>query len=916
MNTQYKYINRTPMLRMSRLMGGLLSSVAALTMVSATYAGAEEAASDDMALEEVVVTGIRGSLQKVLSIKRNATGIVDGISSQDISNFPGFNITEELGRLPGVAISRTNGEGKSITVRGLAEEFVRVTINGQTVTSGNKGREVDFDVFASELFSGATIKKTTQASMAEGGLAATVDLRTPRPLDLPDFVLRVSGEGIYGGLSREIDPRFSGMLSKQFADGRFGIAASVAYSKAFLRADVSQPWRYIDRGNGFADKASGLYDFDGDGVVDPDFAGVVEARLPRNQLDIRNRRRFGATLAVQFQATDDLLFSFDFLHGELFGKRNRYTMDGNLQKNPAARNRSDFKVVGGQIVKGVWTGVNQRSEELIKYNNSKTNLFNLEADWDISENWNAFFKISRSDAYKNVQEESYLIQGNGDFGYELFNNNLFFKFGPAINALDASNFTLAQAKRKPINVNDAENSGRFDLTYNTDGDSALRNIKFGARAAKRDLDVTKWEGVFSPRMLNGVVVAQGTDLANETAIPIGQFAGVLPVNDLFRGFGGVADPATRSWLVANLSRIRETAFFAGPTTTDASGKKVLIAPLQQGSTFQVSEKTYSAYLQANFEFDKVFVNLGGRLVRTEQTSSGFEPATVGFSAISVGNNYTDFLPSISIRYNATDDIVVRATANRNINRPTISKLTPGRNLDPNQKLGTSGNAGLKPFRVNSYDVSLEWYFSDEALLSVSGFYKDMKSFIITDSSPIVIFGSSLFDDEGNSINGQTFDIRRPENGKGGTVKGFEVTYQQPFTFLPGFWSGFGITANYTYADSNVTTKSGIKTTLQGQSKNSYNVVGYFENDLFNVRLAWGWRDKFVKELRQGREVSWRAFGQLDLSAKYNINDHSTLIFEASNLTNSNALQFDQFQTRGIEYVNVGPTYRLGAQFNF
>ena len=905
-------MNRTPAARMSRLVGGLLSSVAALTMVSATYAGAEEA---DV-LEEVVVTGIRGSLQKVLSIKRNATGIVDGISSQDISDFPGFNITEELGRLPGVAITRTNGEGKSITVRGLATEFVRVTINGQTVTSGNQGREVDFDIFASELFGSASITKTTTASMVEGGLAATVDLRSPRPLDLPDFVLRVSGEGTYGGLSREVDPRLSAMISKQFNDGRLGVLATVAYSETYLRADVSQPWRYIDRGNGFADKASGLYDFDGDGVIDPEFVGAVEARLPRNQLDIRDRERLGITAAVQFQATDDLLLSFDFLRADLFGKRNRYTMDGNLQKNPAARNRDDFKIVDGQIVKGVWTGVNQRSEELIKYADEVTNLFNLEADWDISENWNAFFKVSRSDAFKNIQEESYLIQGNGDFGYELFGDNLFFKFGPAINALDAGNFTLAQAKRKPVNVNDEENSARFDLTYNSDGNGTFRQLKFGAYASERDLDVTKWEGVFSPRLLNGVVVAQGTDAANETTIPIGDFADVLPVSDLFKGFGSIADPATRTWIIANLDRIRETAFFAGPTTTDAMGRKVIVAPLQQGSSFQVNEKTYSAYAQADFEFDNVFVNLGGRIVRTEQTSTGFEPAAVGFSDISIDNKYTDFLPSISIRYDATDDIVVRATANRNITRPTISKLTPGRNLDPNQKLGKSGNPELEPFRVNSFDLSLEWYFSEEALLSASVFYKDMQSFIITDSSDVVIQGSSLFDDEGNSINGQTFDVTRPENGQGGTVKGLELTYQQPFTFLPGFWSGLGVTANYTYADSNVTTKGGIKTTLQGQSKNSYNIVGYFENDLFNVRLAWGWRDKFVKELRQGREVFWRAFGQLDISAKYNINEQTALTFEAINLTNSNALQFDELEARGIEYINTGTTYRLGASFNF
>ena len=129
------------------------------------------------------------------------------------------------------------------------------------------------------------------------------------------------------------------------------------------------------------------------------------------------------------------------------------------------------------------------------------------------------------------------------------------------------------------------------------------------------------------------------------------------------------------------------------------------------------------------------------------------------------------------------------------------------------------------------------------------------------------------------------------------------------------FSGLGLTANYTYADSNVTV-GGIQTSLQNQSKHSYNIVGYYENDLFNVRLAWGWRDKFVRELRQGREVFFRAFGQLDLSARYNVNDQTAVTVEALNLTNSNALQFDVNESRGIEYINTGTTYRLGASFAY
>ncbi len=860
----------------------------------------------------VVITGIRGSLNRALNIKRQAIGVVDGIASEDIADFPGFNITEELGRLPGVAITRTNGEGNQITVRGLAAEFTRVTINGQTVTSGNQGREVDFDIYASELFGSATITKTTTASLVEGGLAATVDLRTPRPLDLAEFVFTASAEAAYAELSEKTTPRLSTMFSMQFDEGKYGVLLSLAKSKTYLRADVSQPWRYVDRGaDGF------LYDFDDDGIIDPDFVNVVEARLPRNQLDIRDRDRLGITATFQYRPNDDLTFSFDILHADQSEKRNRYTMDGNLQKNPEPRNRDDFTIVNGQIIEGVWLNVNQRSEELLKWVDEKTTLMNFETDWYLENDWKAFFKLSDSDSFKDVEEESYLIQGNGTFGYSLFSNNNFFTFGPAIDALDPASFTLAQAKRKPIKVNDEESSFRFDLTKDVIDSEYFTGFKTGVYASHHVSDVTKREAVFSPRLFNGQVVVQGTD-PSETAIPIGQFADILPVSDLFSGFGTNVSQVTTSWIIADLSRIRDTAFFGIPSLLEMGpgGQLVLIAPLQETSNWEITENTSSAYVEADFEINGLDINTGVRFVSTKQTSKGFEPGPSGVTPISVDNNYTDFLPSVSLRYNPSEDLVLRFAASKNITRPTIKNLSPGRNLAPNQRLGDSGNPELEPFRVNSYDFSAEWYFESEALLAGSLFYKDLESFIITDSVLTVIQNSSLMDDEGNSINGQTFEISKPVNGEGGTVKGFEVTFQQPFTFLPGFWKGLGIQANYTYADSDVTTQSGIKTSLQGQSKTSYNVIGYYEDEIFNVRLAYSWRDKYVKELRQGREVFWRDYGQLDMSARYKLTDRFALTFEGINLTNENALQFDVFESRGIEYVNTGTTYRIGAQYAF
>lgn len=910
--------------------GLLAASAAVFTMFASTQSIAQETGADSAVLDEVVVLGIRGSLQRSLAAKRGSVSVVDGISSDDIADFPGYNITEEIGRLPGVAISREDGEGQRITVRGLASEFTRVTINGQTVTSGNAGREVDFDVFASEMFSAVTITKTATASMVEGGLAATVDLRTPRPLDLDDQIFKVNAEFSSNDLRAEQDPRIAGMASKVFADGLFGVAVTAAYSETSLRQDTSQPWRYTFRGDTIA---GGAHDVNGDGIPDPELVGVVNPNLPRNVLNMRTRERLGITASFQYRPTDNLTFSLDYLHAETDEDRARYTIDGNLQAEGGVWPSliGGAVVENGVLVAGTFANVNQRSEELIKINDEKTDLITAEVDWQISDDWNAFFKLSRSDASKTTWEEAYLVQGNGAFSYQLQQNGRFFTFPTSIDHLDATEFFLAQTLVKPNKVNDVEDSLRLDLTRNF-SDSGLSKLSAGVYASERDADLTRWETRFNPKRF------LPSDPDTLFDIPATGILGTLPATDVFTGFDNVPDGVVTDWLIVDVDLVGGSRFFNQDTTPDAdgfvyrtistttenfgqpSGQTILTPNLQQTASWAVEEKTYSGYVEGDFEFGKTSINAGARFVRTEQTSRGMENGPNGtFTPIVVENNYTEVLPSVSVRYEFSDDVVLRFTANRSLTRPTLSRLAPARSLEPTQQLGSAGNPLLDPFIANQFDIGAEWYFGGEALLAATFFYKDMDSFIIQAEVPVVIQGSQLRDAGDNSINGQTFQISQPINGQGGEVTGLELIYQQPFSFLPGPFDGFGIYANYTFSDSDVTAVVNgvsINTRLQGQSKNSFNIIGYFENDIFNVRLAYGWRDDFVKELRQGREVKVFDYGQLDLTTKYNINDNASISFEALNLTNEISGVFDFQEFRPIETNVTGTTYRLGVSLRF
>jgi iron complex outermembrane receptor protein len=213
------------------------ASVATLiTMASAAYAA--DAGSNSGPIEEVTVTGFRGSLDRALDTKRNALDSSDSIYAEDIAKFPDLNLSESIQRVPGVALSRDEGEGKEIQVRGLNSTFTRVRINGMEAMSTvgaedsqggtNRGRAFDFNVFAADLFSAITVKKTASADLEEGSLGATVDLRTAKPFDYDKFTLVLSAQAGYADQGGEFNPRASGLIADTFLGGKLGFLASFA----------------------------------------------------------------------------------------------------------------------------------------------------------------------------------------------------------------------------------------------------------------------------------------------------------------------------------------------------------------------------------------------------------------------------------------------------------------------------------------------------------------------------------------------------------------------------------------------------------------------------------------------------------------------------------------------------------------
>lgn len=885
----------------ARARTGLLAALASAFAV--TSAGAQD--GSDL-IEEIVVSGHRGSLARSLDQKRSSDGIIDGISAKDIGDFPDLNITESLQRITGVAITRILGEGQQVTVRGLAPQFTRVTINGQTVTSGasgvpgisTAGRGIDFDIFASELFNRVTLSKTPSASLTEGGLAATIDMSTARPFDFggagDGSVVAFNAQGTYNDRSEKSSPRVSLVASTtNIADGRVGLLGSISYSESNLRQDGVEGFRWL-----LAD-----YDLDGDGVNE--FNDVEIPFIPRYVLEQFERERLGITAALQARPTEDLEITVDAAYAKFDELRTRYSIDGLL--------RTSYPPVGpievdstGRVTRltlngDAGGGVSSRSENLHSPTENDLTLINIESAWDFADNWQARFKIGLSDASSSEVESRAVYQALNSFSYD-FTDPIFVSLEPGENALDLgtdvdftepSDFSHNQSRRIDTDVDDTDIAVQTDIERYFEG-SWISSVAAGLRYNEREKEQRRFDGRLS---------------SDPGAIPLASpIATPLPVNDFFDGENSPNIPS--SWVAVNFG-----AFFADPVV----GKGTFGVPQRFIDSFTISEDTFAAYVQANVDSGKWRGNFGGRFIDTEQTSQGF---LGDGTPISQSQSYSEFLPSLNVVAEITDDVVIRLAASRTITRPTLFQLSPGGNVAPTSLTATLGNPDLDPFRADQFDVSLEWYFSPEGLASAAFFYKDVESFISNVTTQSMINAGTQINDAGEDVSDAIYTVTRPVNGEGASVKGFELSLQAPLSGLSAPWDGFGFLANYTYADSESTivfNGQTITTLLPGQSESSYNLIGYYEKGSFSGRLTYAWRDGYLSEVRASDEQRSNftdAYGQLDASIRYTLTDNITLTFDALNLTEEAVYLYSERKDRNRAYGLTGRFVSFGIRAKF
>lgn len=916
----------------------LLGMAFGLSLSTAGYAqDVQNAAPADDDSAEIIVTGFRGSLATSAAIKRDSNAIVDAISTEDLGKFPDSNVAESLQRIPGVAIDRSSGEGRFVTVRGFGPAFNTVLVNGRTFASDNQGREFSFDLLAAELISGAEVYKSTQAHLQDGGIGATLNVKTPRPLDLGGFKAVVSAKGQYERNSDKITPQVFGLISDTFADGTIGLLASVSYQKRDSQVQFTQNRGYLP-GVSVGPTATPLF---------------TNVFAPRNQdagIDTQSRERLGFNATAQFQPSDALTFTVDGLY-------NKFDVDSRVESLGSWFEPSSYTAATIDSNRTVTSLTTNGVGDLIQTSNNrfvKTRAVGGNLEWNVNSNLKVMLDASWSRATDDAGGKNYFT---------------------VIGIPSAYTFQQAVGSGFPSTINYTGNLtnpalGRTHIALRTGNDEAERVMEYKFDTEwKSDggvLDAVRFGLVNTNRKKSSQTIATNGNILclycgyNETSSP--SLLSPLNLGGFLGGNGSVPTVFQRYDANAYFAFLesaaqaaaRDVARGLAPGTTAAllaatNGYDAAV----QSNSFSINEKVYAGYLDADFKGDlgsmPWVVNIGARYMHTELTANGQQQRLLDLlpvlgdatiyqgvfanggvpQASQVKSSYDYFLPNLNIKVNLTDDIVARFSASRTVTRPQVRDLAPRTNFDvlrPASLDASGGNPNLKPYTSNNFDLSFEWYPSKTTTLSVAAYYKNIEDFIVqTRSAEVFAIANAGALPIGNGITGPnqaTFNVRRPRNAESANVRGIELNAVHTFDYLPSPLNGFGVALNATFVDSNATFDPATTVTsfaVEGLG-NSYNATAFFEKGGFEARVAWNRRGRFLEALvtpgQGGDPVFRRAYEQIDMRASYDLLDFAQIFVEGTNVFNSRNITTGRFDNQVLDYVDTGARYAAGVRFNF
>ncbi|ODP37820.1 TonB-dependent receptor [Sphingomonas turrisvirgatae] len=933
----------------------------ALAMANAAHAQEGPTAEEQAAEGEIVVSGFRSSLNQALEVKRSSASLVDAIVAEDIAKFPDQNLAESLQRIPGVAIERQGGEGRRISVRGLGAQFTAVRLNGlQTIAAGadNASRSFDFNIFASELFNSLVVHKSYEASLDEGSLGAVVDLNTGNPLaGKHGLTVALNAQGVYNSNTEKVKPRVAGLISYKAPSGVWGANVSVAYSKTYSQetghdtvrwaqstfdsVNGTPCWTTPNRGGSYVPSA-----------ICNQAALAFHPRIPRYVDDRRYRERLGVTGSFQLAPTERTKLSIDALYSKFDELQDFQTAEVLFRGNERAVDVVNFTVrdeassLSGvpnrTMVTGTFNDAWVRTEHYQRDMNTEFYQLSGKLDHEFSDSFRVHLLAGLSKSTSDVPRETAIMFDDRDaqgFKYDYTDmRRPVIAFGTSVT--DPASFQITEIRDSLSRVDNKfrtfSGSAEWQVTedFKVSGGGFYRRYEFDRVGSDRNTVICPSVNTPTRDVVLGTVTCTPTSVFGPSAVYGYQVTSALASLYNLPASANAAPGTTTSWLVANLP--------AAAAYTNLYG----ITPrLNEGGTRGVIEETKGAFLQFDasgqmFGMD-YSVNAGIRYARTDQNSRGYNSGTV----VTIDRDYEDWLPAFNFSLTPIENVVIRAAASEVMTRPELGDLTPGGSVDGFNYRVSFGNPFLDPYRASSYDLAIEWYFRPQALFSVAYFKKDVQSFPIARSTtgtyastglPTSIINPSS--PAATNVEGAPWTIASIVNGTGAKIDGFEVAFQTPLWFLPGFLKNFGVIANATFVSSSadysvqgpgttvnaagavpLTNVAALPGQLYNLSKRSANGTLYYEDSKLSARVSGAYRSPFVVgpsgtgNVFEGTNESL----YFDASISYKVTDFLTLSLEGINLTNEKQDRFaDVASDRMLTLFGVGRTITAGVRVGF
>jgi iron complex outermembrane receptor protein len=912
---------------------------------------------------EIVVTGLRGSLQRNMDIKRNSVGVVDAISAEDIGKFPDSNVAAALQRVPGVSVSRgtsslgglpgTTGDATAITVRGFGPAFNETLYDGRPISSGTSNRSFDFSTVGADFVGELDILKTPDAGLSAGAIGATVNIKYPKPFDHPGLRIAGSFSGSINDGEGKVAPAGGLLVSDTFADDTFGVLADVIYTQHKTQTNHinNQGWE----GGYYAPCQLGPTCTDAQlasktipGFFSQDY-GIYQEHTTDTRIDAR--------IALQWKPSSSLLLTVDdnFSHEKVRADQAGYSVwfnQGNLRDVVLDPNGTTLNFTQTASPTDFQGQINQ---QVLQNNSLGANVkwdasdhLSFVADGSQSRSWlnpgGQFSSLDVDVGYGGTNASTIGLVNNGANGIPTPTG-----VGPNSNAANFLGNGIIGSHVVPITSQrnrDTVTQGKIEAAYSQDG----LKIRVGGQYVKDEFQLSNYDTFTNNywQAYSGYGPASGSTTG--VALPPSLFNNSFSTANFIPGFSGGSGLPSRVPMFNPYSVLSYLQGLGNPQTKNIPGYNyssvngftgTYDTVLNPASYQRISEQTWSGYITIREDTQighmPFHMNFGGREEVTKVISSGLGQLPTGLAIqpgdvtaflvsftpttpVTTTHNYSYFLPNIDLGLEVTDKLKLRFDASRTLTRPALSTLTPVLNVPNTQRVGslvaTGGNPTLDPYLADNFDAGAEWYYKRNSYLSVDFFLKQVSNFIVGGSTRQTINGVI----DPSTGQAASFTVTQQVNGPSAVIKGVELAMQHVFGE-----TGFGFTANATFVGTNKKydptniTVSGFAVTGLADSAN---FVGFYDKKGFQARVAVNWRDGYLDHFGQTQNNS--AFGteptfvnsstQVDFSTSYDINKQFSVFFEALNLNDATLSTHGRYSNQILDAFRYGRRFTIGAHF--